>query len=104
MLKKLSVTILFSGTILFTGCAVRPTHAIIYSNTVAPYMATSAKSGSKVGESDTCTNILGIIATGDCSISTAARKGNIKKITTVDWQGTNFLGIYASGKTIVSGD
>lgn len=104
MLKKFSATILFSGTILFTGCAVRPTHAIIYSNTVAPYMATSAKSGSKVGESDTCTNILGIIATGDCSISTAARKGNIKKITTVDWQGTNFLGIYASGKTIVSGD
>ena len=67
-------------------------------------MATSAKSGSKVGESETCTNILGLVATGDCSISAAAKNGNIKNITTVDWKGTNFLGIYSSGKTIVTGD
>ncbi len=104
MVKKLSIAILFAGAALFSGCAVRPTHAVLYSNTVAPYMATSAKSGSKVGESETCTNILGLVATGDCSISAAAKNGNIKNITTVDWKGTNFLGIYSSGKTIVTGD
>ncbi len=91
------------AVMLFSGCAVRPTHAMLYSNTKSPYMATSAKAGGKVGESETCTNILGLVATGDCSIANAAKNGNIKEVSTVDWQGMNFLGIFSSGKTIVTG-
>ncbi len=101
-MKKL--IILGLGVALFSGCAVNPTHAIIYTNTTGPYQATSAKAAGKVGESETCTNILGIIATGNCSIANAAKQGNITNVSTVNWQHTNFLGIYSSGKTIVTGE
>jgi len=89
---------------LFTGCALRPTHAVIYSNATSPYFATSAKSGSKIGKSENCTNLLGLVAIGDCSIANAAKNGNISSVSTVDWKGTNFLTIYSSGQTIVTGE
>lgn len=103
MLKKVTLAGLAASVLLFSGCAVNPTRAIVYSNTIAPYHATEATAGEKVGKSDTCTNILGLIATGDCSISNAAKKGGITSISSVDWEGTNILGIYTTGRTIVRG-
>jgi len=92
------------GAVLFSGCAIRPTHALIYSDAIAPYQATNVSAdATKTGESDECTNILGLIATGDCSISSAKRNGNISTVSSVDWKGTNILGIYSTGKTIITG-
>jgi hypothetical protein len=99
--KQLVFILLISG--LFSGCAIRPTQAFVYSDTTAPLNATSA-TGSKVGISDECTNILGIIATGDCSIESAKKNGNISSVSSVDWKGTNILGIYSTGRTIVRGN
>ena len=104
MKAKLLVATSVLAAGIFSGCAVTPTRAFIYQDTTIPYHATSAQGGSKVGVSDECTNILGIIATGDCSISNAAKKAGITKITSVDWEGTNILGIYRTGKTIVRGE
>ena len=103
MMKKtiLSAALVVAATM--SGCAMQPTHALIYSNATAPVMATAAK-GSKIGESEKCTNIMGIVATGDCSISSAAKNGNIKTVSTVDWKGTNVLGFYSTGKTVVTGE
>ncbi len=103
MFKKIASTVVVSSVVFLSGCAMQPTHAMVYSNATSPYMATSAEAGSKVGESETCTNVLGLIATGDCSISTAAKNGGIKTVSTVDWKGTNILGFYSTGKTIVTG-
>jgi hypothetical protein len=106
-MKKIigSGLVLALGATLFTGCAVTPTRAIIYNNTVSPYQVTNVKaSATKRGVSDKCTNILGIIATGDCSIANAKKNGHIKAVSTVDWEGFNFLGIIRSGKTIVTGE
>lgn len=103
MLKITSSVAIFAALATFSGCALQPTHALIYTNTNAPYMATSADSTGKVGESEECTNILGLVATGDCSIATAAKNGNIKTVSTADWKGTNILGIYSTGKTVVTG-
>ena len=102
-ISSIVITTLAAAT-LFTGCAIQPTHALIYSSTNAPGMATSAKAGDKVGESGTCKNLLGIIATGDCSIASAAKNGDINTVSTVDWKGTNILGIYSTGKTVVTGE
>ena len=102
MIKMLTLASVAAAT-LMTGCAMQPTHALIYSNATSPYIATSADSSNKVGESEECTNVLGLIATGDCSINSAAKNGNITTVSTVDWKGTNILGIYSTGKTIVTG-
>ena len=97
--------ILSSATaLLFTGCAFHPTQAFVYTDATAPYQVTNVSSdATKVGESDTCTNILGLIATGDCSIASAKKNGGISSVATVDWKGTNILGIYMTGKTVITG-
>ena len=89
---------------LFTGCAFRPTQALVYTKTTAPAQTTNVSAGTtKTGESDTCTNILGLIATGDCSIASAKKNSGISSVATVDWKGTNILGLYSTGKTVITG-
>jgi hypothetical protein len=90
--------------LLTTGCAMRPTQAFVYSDAIAPAQATNVSaSASKTGQSDECTNILGLIATGDCSIASAKRNSGISSVATVDWKGTNILGIYMTGRTVITG-
>ena len=90
--------------LLLSGCAFKPTQALVYSNTKAPYMATAADAqANKRGVSEKCTNILGLIATGDCSIETAKKNGGITTVSSVDWEGKNILGIFMTGKTVVTG-
>jgi len=99
--------LLLSSTIaiLSTGCAIRPTQALVYTETISPSKVTNVSSSTaKKGVSDECTNILGIIARGDCSIASAKKNGNISAVSTVDWKGTNILGIYSTGRTIVTGN
>jgi hypothetical protein len=50
----------------------------------------AAKTGSA-----TCTNILGLIATGDCSVETAKKNGGISRVSSAQWDVKNILGIYA---------
>jgi hypothetical protein len=57
----------------------------------------------KVGKA-TSTSILGLVATGDASIETAAKNGGIKTIKFVDYEVHNILGIYGQYTTIVYGD
>jgi len=104
--KKLILSTVLAGTTIFmSGCAVRPTHAMIYTNTQSPYMATNVEAkATKVGMSEKCANYFGIIATGDCSIKKAKENGGIKSVSTVDWEGVSFLGIYTSGRTVVTGN
>ena len=98
-----NVLILTTIAALFTtGCALRPTQALIYTDATAPIHATNVDA-IKVGESDECTNVLGLFATGDCSISSAKRNGNISTVSSVDWKGTNILGLYSTGKTVITG-
>ena len=91
-MKELILSALVA-TALFTSCSV--TH---------PVSATSNSIGSKVGKaSGTC--YLGYICLGaDASIKSAAKNGNITKISTVDLQTTNILGIIVVYTCIVTGE
>ena len=92
------------ATLLFSGCAIRPTQALFYSDATAPLQATNVSAqATRIGQSDECTNILGLFATGDCSIASAKKNGNISTVSSVDWKGTNILGIYSTGRTIITG-
>lgn len=103
-MKKHVIILSSAVALLFSGCAFRPTQAFVYTDTKAPYMATASTSeGDKKGVSERCTNILGLFATGDCSIESAKRNGGISTVSSVDWEGTNILGFYSTGKTVVTG-
>jgi len=104
-MKKISflVLVLFVAVML-NGCAsVLPT-GFIYTEVKAPVSATNGGlSYSKVGTAK-ATSILGMVATGDCSIKAAAGNGGIKNIKYVDYDAKNILGIYGEYTTTVYGD
>jgi hypothetical protein len=59
--------------------------------------------GSKSGESK-AQSILGLVATGDCSIQAAAKAGGITKVMTVEHHAKNILGLFAEFSTQVTGE
>jgi hypothetical protein len=107
-IKTLALLAVVAAT--FTGCAMTaPTEGSIgmgiYTNVTEPF-ATGPNQGSgslKRGEAS-ATNILGIVAMGDYSISTAAANGGIKSIKSVDINVTNILGLFGKTTTIVYGE
>lgn len=104
-MKKIAMAFAAACAILLSGCAMTsaPAVGVLFTETTAPISATSAEQGSKVGEA-TLTSVLGIIATGDASIATAAKNGGITKIKTVDYRSFNILGLYATYTTVVTGE
>jgi hypothetical protein len=58
---------------------------------------------SKAGKTD-AQSILGLIATGDASIKTAANNGTIKTIQHVDSHAGSILGLIGKDTTTVYGD
>ena len=91
-MKKLGLAIVAS-LFLFASCS-----------TITPVCATSNKLGSKVGEA-TATYLFGYLPLGnsDMSIQTAAKKGGITLISTVDSKVTIGL-ITTKYTTIVTGE
>jgi len=59
--------------------------------------------GNKRGESSSF-SVLGLYASGDCSIATAARNGGLKKIGHVDYEYFNVIGIWQKATVIVYGE
>ncbi len=80
-----------------------PVTGFIYTDLKAPLMATSNPVATKVGTAEV-TSILGIVATGDASIDSAAKKAGITRISHVDYEASSILGIYAKFTVYVYGD
>jgi len=106
MKKTLTLAAMTAAAALtFSGCAMTvgsPATGFILNNSKGPGGATDNKIV-KTGTSK-CQSILGMVATGDCSISTAAKNGGITKVATVDYDVSNILGIIASTTIIVTGE
>jgi len=90
---------------LLSGCAGTgntPVHGVLYTDAKGPLLVTGSAAANKVGEA-TCTSILGLIGTGDCSIEAAAKAGRITEVSMVDTKVNVILGVYATSTTIVRG-
>jgi len=102
-LISLAAIALFAGT----GCAAvasrSPVTGFLYTDATAGEEATSNPAGSKTGEA-CASSILGLVGTGDASISAAAKNGGITRISHVDGKSTNILGLYATYCSIVYGE
>jgi len=100
-MKILSVA---AVALLATGCAVRPTAGMLYTDVEVPVNATSNSAKNVItGESDKCKSILGLVATGNCSVENAKANSGITNVISVDYKSNNILGIIHTGKTIITG-
>lgn len=80
-----------------------PVLGAVYTKVNSAEMVTSNSLGKKTGK--TCArSILGLIATGDASIQTAARNANISKISHVDSEIESILGVLVEHCTVVYGE
>lgn len=97
------IAILILGGLFIAGCATPYPYGAIYTEIKAPVSATGGMNYSKVGEAK-ATSVLGLVATGDCSIKAAAAAGGINNIKYVDYSAKNILGIIGEYTTTVYGD
>ncbi len=103
-MKRLTTLVaLFVAGCFVTGCATTYPIGTIYTEVKLPVTATGESGGKKMGEAE-CISYLSMIATGDCSIEAAKKKGNITKVTSVDWSVKNILGVIGNYKVIVYGN
>ncbi len=89
------------------GCAgLGPTYGFLSTDVKIPEIRLAVENdgvGTKVGTA-TSKNVLGWVASGDCSIAAAMKNGGITRVHTVDYHVSNILGVYAEYTTIVTGE
>ena len=102
------MTVILLIVILLSGCAMAPTPVGMGG------LYTSAKFGNgsywqndvsshKVGEAS-CSNVLGILVTGDASIQAAMENGGIKKVHHIDYKSSSIPGLFSTHTIIVYGE
>lgn len=93
------------AAMFFASCAgvKSPLAGSLYLNLAAGNSATGNTLGSKVGKAS-AKSILGLIATGDVSIETAAKSAGIKKISHIDENVSSILGIISTYEIVVYGE
>ena len=101
-MKKLFV-IIGLATMLSSCVVSAPVTGAIYTKVKAPLAATSNQAAIKVGTAK-ASAILGIIATGDASITAAAKSAGITKIHHVDYEALSVLGIFGKYTVYVYGE
>lgn len=102
-MKRIMIVLL---AVALGGCAtaMSPVTGTMYSNVKAPLTATtSPKEVQRVGRASV-RSILGVFASGDASIQTAARNGGITEIHHVDYESQNFFGVLAEFTVVVYGN
>lgn len=101
-MKKVVTAGVLAAAVGLGGCATSMPIGGLYTNIKLPVTATSNSSSAKMGTA-TCQSVLGLIAQGDCSIEAAMKNGNISKVTHMDWEANNILGIIGNYKLTVYG-
>lgn len=108
MNKAASIVASLALGLFATGCARVYPFGMVYNGTVTPHpidradVTGPAKTGDKMGEA-CATGILGILAFGDASIDAAKKSGGISEVHSVEFGGTNIIGVYTQGCTVVHG-
>lgn len=92
-MKKIVYSMFLAGVIALQSCSL-----------TLPVSATSNPLGSKVGQASGTCFLYTLCFGADASIQAAAKNGGITKISTVDLQTKNLLGIVVTYKCIVTGE
>jgi len=105
MNKAAMLTALAAVCLVGSGCIVRSdvSGALFLQQKGNAGVTNNAQSGGKKGRA-TATSILGLVGIGDASVKTAAANGGITKVSRVDYESMQILGIYGTYTVVVSGD
>jgi len=102
--RKCSLLLVLFLTFCLGGCASYLPFGSFYVGAKGGIgTSTGEVSYTKVGTAEV-TSIMGVVAWGDGSITTAVKNGGIKKIKYVDYEVENILGVIGKYKTVVYGD
>lgn len=88
-----------------SGCyagVASPVPGFLFAKVKAAQTGSASTGASKMGKA-TCESILGLIATGDCSIEAAKANGGLSTVQYSDVEVKNILGVYAEYTTVVRG-
>jgi hypothetical protein len=102
MKNVLKVSVLAVAAMLLQGCATSVPVGGLFTDLQLPVAVTSNAQGTKIGIAK-CKSVLGLVATGDCSLEAAKKQGGITEVTHVDWKANNILGIIGEYELIVHG-
>ena len=108
-MSKTLTALCLSSFMLLTGCAgyafmpLGSPFGSLYTGTQSTTQLSSNDLGAKRGEA-CAMSILGIVTIGDSTVSTAAKAGGITKISNVDTEDTNIIGVYAKHCTYAVGN
>ena len=103
-MKKIGIACALLAVGMLAGCASPFPTGVLYTELKLPVNVTG--NGGKVPKVGTaeCKSVLGLVATGDCSVEAAMKQGGITKIHHVDWDAKNVLGIIGEYKVVVYGE
>lgn len=104
-MKKIFTLAAIAAAASLSGCAAGPSvvSGFWYTNQSGPIAVTGTTGASKVGVSR-ANSILGLVGTGDASISAAMANGGITKVQHVDFHTKSILGIIADTEVMVYGE
>lgn len=104
-MKKVLFGLAIAAAALFSSCGMvsSPVSGWLYTDVTSGHSATSNTLGSKVGRA-AAKGYLGLVATGDASIETAAKSAGIRKVTHVDQHANSILGIITTYEIVVYGE
>jgi hypothetical protein len=105
MTKSLVIAGLGAISLALGGCAAvrTPVSGSLYLDVKSSESVGTGVVAQKMGSAK-ATSILGLVGTGDASISTAAKAAGISKVSYVDYHSTNILGLFGTTETIVYGE
>lgn len=106
-MKKLIILASLISMVMLCGCGGPYGPGWIISDYDAPMCSPDEASGLSIGSKTgqaMMVNYLGLISTGDASITAAAKNGGISKVKTADYHFDSLLGIINKTTTIVTGE
>ncbi len=103
-MKKMILPLLLAAVCAgLLGCATPVPMGMAYTDLKLPVLATDNGPAAKTGTA-TCNSYFGLVAIGDASIDAAKKNGGLTKVTHVDWQANNILGIIGTYTVTVYGE
>ena len=104
MSRASTIGALSLGVLFLTACqpVASPLMGIIFNDTKYGYIATTNTAVTKEGKACAQT-IMGLVATGDASISAAKAAGGITEVAHIDYTAHSILGIVGDFCTVVKG-
>ncbi len=106
-MKKPALAALLAAVLLAgASCASTKPVGILYTDIRVPVTtgnAADATASPKVGVA-VSKSVLGLVATGDSSITAACANGGIRKIHHVDWEANSILGLFSTYRCVVWGE